>query len=945
MAQTGPPTNDRKRVKVYELRNNDWYDRGTGFCVGQMVNDEARIYVQSEEEPNRMLLETKVQKDDGYQKQQDTLIVWTEPNGVDMALSFQEAEGCAAIWEFVSDTQQRFTGIGPDDNLEDDVLDAFNPMLLPTPDLSNLQDIETMMRTANASPSGRDALAKFIMNKDVDYISKLVPLIEMAEDLESLPDLHRLCNIMKTLILLNDTAIVEFVVTDEVVLGVVGALEYDPDFPSHKANHRQYLSDESKFKEVVPIDDPDIKKKIHYTYRLQYLKDVVLARILDDPTFSVLNSLIFFHQVDIVQHLQSNQAFLSELFGIFGEEVADQQRKKDAVHFIQQCCAVAKNLQAQARASLYQNFIQGGLFAVITFALRHRDASVRVAGTDVLVALIDHDPLMMRSQIFKAINEKTKPLTDTLIELLLVEVDLGVKAQMADAIKVLLDPTANTASVDTLSRTNSDFLAKMRTNGVAQPLADNFIQNFYDESAKKLFQPLKDLEKRENMSNLTAQEISLYSHLVEVLCFFVRQHSFRSKYFILSEGLASRVAQLMACPEKHLKLGALRYFRTCIGLQDEFHNRQIISNKLFEPIFKIVFETMPKDNLLNSACLELFEFIKRENVKAIIIHLVETYRDQLKDIHYVPTFQQLILRYDQLQGIQGADSTDTSFMTQDGDLNSSAAANQLVRHNHAGNLVNGGGTRWQGFRDTDADEDAYFDSVDNENDNEKDDEDDEDELSLPTATPCMSKSITNSLAVQSNGSPSKHPLVSYPDDDNDDANADLVPMDVLTASPGTPNNNSNSGVNDANPPSLASSSPESPSMSASAPSKRRREEDEEDELGKLAGMHKRRTSSLSSVHSTRSGSPESKAGHNQKSIENGNSGKGHDQDEEVAADETKGAVREPNSVAGAAQHGHMLRRKASIKSGKDGGVHSGGKKIAISFTVKGRDRDSNTEVE
>lgn len=28
----------------------------------------------------------------------DTLIVWTEPNGTDMALSFQEAEGCLVIW-------------------------------------------------------------------------------------------------------------------------------------------------------------------------------------------------------------------------------------------------------------------------------------------------------------------------------------------------------------------------------------------------------------------------------------------------------------------------------------------------------------------------------------------------------------------------------------------------------------------------------------------------------------------------------------------------------------------------------------------------------------------------------------------------------------------------------------------------------------------------------
>jgi protein phosphatase-4 regulatory subunit 3 len=50
------------------------------------------------------------------------------------------------------------------------------------------------------------------------------------------------------------------------------------------------------------------------------------------------------------------------------------------------------------------------------------------------------------------------------------------------------------------------------------------------------------------------QEVSLYAHLVEVLCFFIRQHSFRSKYFILSEGLGARVAQLMECPEKHLKL-------------------------------------------------------------------------------------------------------------------------------------------------------------------------------------------------------------------------------------------------------------------------------------------------------------------------------------------------------------------------------------------------------
>jgi protein phosphatase 4 regulatory subunit 3 len=59
------------------------------------------------------------------------------------------------------------------------------------------------------------------------------------------------------------------------------------------------------------------------------------------------------------------------------------------------------------------------------------------------------------------------------------------------------------------------------------------------------------------VDNLTIQEVSLFSHLVEVLCFFIRQQSFRSKFFILSQSLAVRVAELMRCPEKHLKLSRL----------------------------------------------------------------------------------------------------------------------------------------------------------------------------------------------------------------------------------------------------------------------------------------------------------------------------------------------------------------------------------------------------
>ena len=188
--------------------------------------------------------------------------------------------------------------------------------------------------------------------------------------------------------------------------------------------------------------------------------------MLDDPTFSVLNSLIFFNQVDIISHLQNNPGYLEQLFGIIDSPTVDIKRKRDAVGFIQSCCAIAKSLQVTPRATLYTNFINHGLLRVITFAILNKEASIRVAGTDILVAMIDHDPAMVRAYIYKAINENKTPLTETLIELLLVEVDLGVKAQAADAIKQQQQQQqqqqSQVQSQENMARQTGEFLSKVR---------------------------------------------------------------------------------------------------------------------------------------------------------------------------------------------------------------------------------------------------------------------------------------------------------------------------------------------------------------------------------------------------------------------------------------------------------------------------------------------------
>jgi len=211
---------------------------------------------------------------------------------------------------------------------------------------------------------------------------------------------------------------------------------------------------------------------------------------------------------------------------------------------------------------------------------------------------------------------------------------------------------------------------------------------------------------------------------------------------------------------------------------------------------------MPKDNLLNSACLDLFEFIKRENIKPLVKHLGNEYKAKFQQITYVDTFHQLLARYEQLlyaeahpHAVSEAEQSFTSAET--------VEAPNMVR-----GTVNGG--RWQMLKEQDAEEEAYFNGPD------------EDDENLPSAT-----------KLPTNGASPLRPLVNYPDDEDE---LDAAPEVVTTERP--------RGNAEATPKSQTPG-PQSPPERLAE--KRRREEDEEDELGKLSTTPKRRSSGGSNV--------------------------------------------------------------------------------------------------
>ena len=610
-----------RRVKVYELRNDIWADRGTGFCVGQYTRNlnEGAICVKDEDDESRILLDSRISEEDVYNKQQDTLIVWTEPDATDMALSFQESEGCTEIMEFIGHVRTRYQDPIMSDEFSDHIIQT---LTLPEPQIGNLSQIEMMLRHATEMTGPyRNRIIYLIQDDHMRYIEQLLDMLSVLEDLESLHDLHRLCNIVKSIIMFSEVPILEMLIQKKHIFAVAGALEYDPDFPTYKANHRAYLSDPTKFRQVIEIPSPSIREKIHQTFRLQYFKDVALARFLEDPAFNILNSLIYYNQVDIITKLQHNATFFSDLFAIFRDD-ADEAAKHQAIQFIQQFCSVAKTLQGPSRSQLYSLFVAQGIFDVcIVYAMQQADLSIRTAGMDILGAIIEHDPSLIRIYMSREAdasnNGRTNlseqghsPLMSLIIKTFAEETNTGLKSQLAEAMRVMLDPTAIPPPEGLQKHFGQDPGARPRLD---DPETERFLQWFYDSCMNDLVKPIISLPSKSDSTELQFDEgqVALFSHLCDLLCFFVRSHSFRAKAFLLSSSLPSKVAILLHSRAKHLKLAALRFFRTSIGVKDEFYNRHFVKANLWTPIMNVLLETRGRNNLINSACLELFDFIRK----------------------------------------------------------------------------------------------------------------------------------------------------------------------------------------------------------------------------------------------------------------------------------------------------------------------------------------------
>ena len=239
-------------------------------------------------------------------------------------------------------------------------------------------------------------------------------------------------------------------------------------------------------------------------------------------------------------------------------------------------------------------------------------------------------------------------------------------------------------------------------------------------------------------------------------------------------------------------------------MQDEFYLKQLTEQHVFGPLFMTLAETIPRDNLLSSASLDLFEYIRKENLRELMKYLVERFRPKLMELSDFDTFRDMLDQYDMTRGftINQASLTELE-------------ADGTARRPNPGNT--------RGLM-----EHLTVDPVEEEYWNGEEDDEEEPRKAEKTIP-----------AANGNATPSK-PLVDYASDEEaeDGAEAEIAVPDHLEV-PNMPAADQGSSV-------VAYTPVQAPERLSE---KRRREEDDDYDLGQLL-QNKRRNSASTNLNAS-----------------------------------------------------------------------------------------------
>ncbi|KAG8372900.1 hypothetical protein BUALT_Bualt12G0115200 [Buddleja alternifolia] len=580
--EKSPNANDPlQRARVYRLNEDGkWDDQGTGQVTVDYLerSEDMGLFVIDEEENETILLH-RISSDDIYRKQEETIISWRDPEfSTELALSFQEK------------TDETYHNVN-------NVLRELPPVELST--------LPLILKTVVESGISDQLRVTELILHDQEFFPKLMDMFRICEDLENVDGLLLIFKIVRGI--------------------------NDPEVPH--IHHRNFLKEHVVFKEAIPIKDPVVLSKIHQTYRVGYVKDVILPRALDEAIIASLNSIIHSNNAIVVSLLKDDNTFIKELFARLKSPTTTIESRKTLVQFLHEFCILSKSLQMVHQMRLFRDLVNEGIFDIIADVLQSEDKKLVLTATDILILFVNLDSNILRSYV----SRQEGVLFGLLVKNMLADFGDDMHGQFLEILLSLLDSRASASQRDTIV----EMFYEKHFGELIDVITSSCPPNVHAQIGSE------SVSSNGGSRSQSRVKPEILLNICDLLCFCVLHHAYRIKCNFLLNNVIDKVLCLTRRREKYLVVAAVRFVRTLVSRSDEHLMNHLVKNNLFKPIVDAFVANGDRYNLLNSAVLELFEYIRKENLKVLLRYLVDTFWDQLAKFENLSSIHALKVKYEQ----------------------------------------------------------------------------------------------------------------------------------------------------------------------------------------------------------------------------------------------------------------------------------------------------------
>lgn len=193
----------------------------------------------------------------------------------------------------------------------------------------------------------------------------------------------------------------------------------------------------------------------------------------------------------------------------------------------------------------------------------------------------------------------------------LIMTDKDPELTTANNISILIKNLLDAETILTIAQvTRTSPRAFLDKQSVSKSDKTDFFHMFYLRVIDTLAQPLLDNVKDGKIVRDDYYRANQMALILELLSFCVENHITSMRAFIINKNLLTTIGAFLKSKHQFMGLCALRVIRKVVGQKDEVYSQYMCDKKVLDFVVEEFIANGDRYNLMNSAILELFDFIR-----------------------------------------------------------------------------------------------------------------------------------------------------------------------------------------------------------------------------------------------------------------------------------------------------------------------------------------------